>query len=73
VIGVASSKWTVTQLALCTREDAVEAAWAAADPILERHRRAIQYRCGSWGPREADALIAASGTWHNPILGRAKA
>jgi glucose-6-phosphate 1-dehydrogenase len=59
--------------ALFTREDAVEAAWAVIDPVLEHHHRAIQYRRGSWGPKQADALIAASGTWHNPMLGRAKA
>jgi glucose-6-phosphate 1-dehydrogenase len=58
--------------ALFTREDAVEAAWAVVDPVLEHHHRSIQYRRGSWGPKQADALIAASGTWQNPILGRAK-
>lgn len=54
--------------ALFTREDAVEAAWAVVDPVIQHHHRAIRYRRGSWGPKEADALIAASGTWHNPIL-----
>lgn len=52
--------------ALFTREDAVEAAWTAVEPVLRRHRRAIAYRCGSWGPKEADALIADDGRWHNP-------
>lgn len=52
--------------ALFTREDAVEAAWAVVDPVLTRHRRAAPYRRGSWGPEEADALIAADGCWHNP-------
>lgn len=52
--------------ALFTREDAVEAAWAVVDPVLTRHRRALPYRRGSWGPKEADALIAADGGWHNP-------
>jgi len=59
--------------ALFTREDAVEAAWAVVDPVLKYHHRAIQYRRGGWGPKQADALIRASGTWHNPIPGRAKA
>jgi glucose-6-phosphate 1-dehydrogenase len=59
--------------ALFTREDAVEAAWAVVDPVLKHHHRAIQYRRGSWGPKQADALLAASGSWHNPILGRSKA
>jgi len=51
---------------LFTREAAVEAAWAAVDPVLTRHPRAIAYRRGSWGPEEADALIAGHGRWRNP-------
>jgi glucose-6-phosphate 1-dehydrogenase len=53
---------------LFTSEDAVEAAWAVVDPILTQHHRAIPYRRGSWGPKEADELIAPHGTWHNPRL-----
>ena len=49
--------------ALFTREDAVEAAWAAVEPILKVHPRAIRYKRGAWGPGEADALIAGDGGW----------
>ena len=52
--------------ALFTREDAVEAAWAAVDPVLTTHSQVLPYRRGSWGPKAADALIAADGRWHNP-------
>jgi glucose-6-phosphate 1-dehydrogenase len=52
--------------ALFTREDAVEAAWAAVDPVLKTHPRALRYKRGSWGPKQADALIAPHGRWHNP-------
>ena len=52
--------------ALFTREDAVEAAWAVVDPVLKHHGRAHTYRRGSWGPKQADALIAPGGFWHNP-------
>jgi glucose-6-phosphate 1-dehydrogenase len=52
--------------ALFTREDAVEAAWAVVDPVLTAHARVRPYRRGSWGPKEADALIAPDGCWHNP-------
>jgi glucose-6-phosphate 1-dehydrogenase len=52
--------------ALFTRQDAVEAAWAVVDPILAKHSRALPYRRGTWGPKQADALIAANGGWHNP-------
>ena len=54
--------------ALFTREDSVEAAWAVVEPVLKRHRRAIPYPRGSWGPRQADAPIAKDGRWFNPKL-----
>jgi len=52
--------------ALFTREDAVEAAWAVVAPVLKTHHRVRPYKRGSWGPKEADALIASAGRWHNP-------
>lgn len=54
--------------ALFTREDAVEAAWAVVDPVLEHHDRAHPYQPGSWGPKQADLLIAPNGSWHNPVV-----
>ncbi len=53
--------------ALFTREDAVEAAWAVVDPVLTRHHPAQPYPCGSWGPPQADAIIAHGEHWHNPL------
>ena len=52
--------------ALFTREDAVEAAWAVVDPVLKKHHSVRPYKRGSWGPKEADAIIASHGFWHNP-------
>jgi glucose-6-phosphate 1-dehydrogenase len=52
--------------ALFTREDAVEAAWAVVDPVLKTHHRARPYKRHSWGPKAADAIIAAGGSWHDP-------
>jgi glucose-6-phosphate 1-dehydrogenase len=52
--------------ALFTREDAVEAAWAVVDPVLKHHHRVRPYKRHTWGPKEADALIASNGGWHNP-------
>ncbi len=52
--------------ALFTREDAVEAAWTVVDPVLATHHPTRPYKKGSWGPKEADALIAPDGRWHNP-------
>jgi len=51
---------------LFTREDAVEAAWEVVDQVLKHHPRVRPYKRGTWGPKQADALIAADGGWHNP-------
>ncbi|WP_346839945.1 glucose-6-phosphate dehydrogenase [Microbulbifer sp. SAOS-129_SWC] len=53
--------------ALFTHENAIEAAWAVLDPVLAEHPAAIPYPPGSWGPKAADALIAADSFWHNPV------
>lgn len=58
--------------ALFTREDAVDAAWAVVDPVLGISQSVYPYRPGSWGPKQADALIAADRSWHNPILVKEK-
>ena len=58
--------------ALFTREDAVEAAWAAVDPVIKDHNPAFPYKPGSCGPPQADALIAADGGWHNPMREQAR-
>jgi glucose-6-phosphate 1-dehydrogenase len=52
--------------ALFAREDALEAAWAVVDPVLKKHHRVRPYRRHGWGPKEADAIIASNGSWHNP-------
>ena len=52
--------------ALFTREVAVEAAWAVVDSVLEKHHRVRPYRRRTWGPKEADKIIASNGRWHNP-------
>lgn len=51
---------------LFTRKEAVEASWAALDPVLKTYPPALPYKRGSWGPVAADALIAPDGCWHNP-------
>jgi len=52
--------------ALFTREDAVESAWAAVDSVLKHHQRPQPCKRHSWGPKQADAMIASNGGWHNP-------
>jgi len=51
---------------LFAREDAVEAAWRVVDPILSTNTPLYEYDPGTWGPLEADHIIA-NGTWHNPL------
>ena len=51
---------------LFTREDAVEAAWEVVDQVLKHHPRVRPYQRGTWGPKQANALIAAGGRWHDP-------
>jgi glucose-6-phosphate 1-dehydrogenase len=58
--------------ALFTREDAIEAAWAVVDPVLDIFNPVYPYKPGSRGPKQADALIAADGKWHNPKLEKDK-
>lgn len=52
--------------ALFARADCLEATWAVVDPVLTKHHRAVSYKPGSWGPKQADALIKVDGSWHNP-------
>ena len=51
---------------LFVRQDAVEAAWEVVDPVLGNVPPAHEYEPNSWGPLEADHIIAAEGGWHNP-------
>jgi len=51
---------------LFQREDMVEAAWSVVDPVLDvwralPPRNFPNYAAGSWGPREADELLARDG------------
>ena len=51
---------------LFVREDAVEAAWAIVEPILDSASDPHTYAPGSWGPHEADRLTTDVGGWHKP-------
>lgn len=59
------------QSELFARQDVVEAQWRAVEPILGNVTPLSEYDPGSWGPDEAQALIAENGPWINPqIQGR---
>jgi glucose-6-phosphate 1-dehydrogenase len=51
---------------LFARQDTVEAAWRVVDPVLGDAVPVHPYPRGSWGPKEADALLPDGGTWHDP-------
>jgi glucose-6-phosphate 1-dehydrogenase len=47
------------------REDYVEEAWRVVDPAVSSDQ-VLPYEPGSWGPPEADKLVASVGGWYNP-------
>jgi glucose-6-phosphate 1-dehydrogenase len=51
---------------LFAREDGVESAWRVVDRVLREHGPAYPYRPGTWGPRQADALVDDPHGWHHP-------
>jgi glucose-6-phosphate 1-dehydrogenase len=50
---------------LFAREDTVEAEWQVVEPILGDAAPLYEYEPGTWGPGEADQLVADGG-WSNP-------
>ena len=50
---------------LFTRADGIERTWEIVQPILETHDAVYGYEPGSWGPEEANELIAPR-RWHLP-------
>ena len=57
---------------LFARQDSVEAAWAIVDPILGDPTPVHPYEPGTWGPAEADRIIARHGGWRGPEPGHAR-
>ncbi|HBX43457.1 MAG TPA: glucose-6-phosphate dehydrogenase, partial [Deltaproteobacteria bacterium] len=51
---------------LFNREDGVEAAWRVVEPILGSPEPPHEYEPGTWGPIEANDLIASHGGWEDP-------
>jgi glucose-6-phosphate 1-dehydrogenase len=51
---------------LFAREDLVEAQWSIVEPVLGNTTPLLFYKPGSWGPPEADHLLASGDEWHNP-------
>ena len=52
---------------LFARQDTVEAAWRVVQPVLDDVVPVQPYARASWGPSQADALVAAGESWHDPV------
>jgi glucose-6-phosphate 1-dehydrogenase len=53
-----------------SRQDGVEQAWRVLQPLLDSPPPVHPYAKGSWGPAEADRLVAGYGGWHGPWVAR---
>ena len=51
-----------------TRQDGVDEQWRVMQPLLDAPPPVHAYKPGSWGPEEAERLLAGSGSWHTPWL-----
>ncbi len=51
---------------LFARYDTVEAAWRIVEPVIHGPSDLWEYEPGSWGPPQADRLVADVGGWHTP-------
>jgi glucose-6-phosphate 1-dehydrogenase len=51
---------------LFARQDVVEAAWAIVDPVIHGPSPMYDYDPNTWGPSQADALVAGVGGWLTP-------
>jgi glucose-6-phosphate 1-dehydrogenase len=51
-----------------TRQDGVEETWRIMQPLLDAPPPVHGYPQGSWGPAEADQLVADHGGWHDPWI-----
>ena len=49
-----------------TRQDGVEECWRVMAPLLEHPPPVHPYAKGSWGPDEAEQVLAGHGRWHEP-------
>jgi len=48
------------------RQDYVEEAWRIVDPVLGDGIPVHEYEPGTWGPSEANTLVAPEGGWFDP-------
>ena len=51
-----------------TRQDGVEETWRIMQPLLDAPPPVHRYAPGSWGPEEAQSLVAGHGRWYGPWI-----
>jgi glucose-6-phosphate 1-dehydrogenase len=49
-----------------TRQDSIEETWRIMRPLVEHPPPVHRYEPGTWGPKEADQLLAGVGRWLGP-------
>jgi len=49
-----------------TRQDSVEETWRIFEPVISKPPQVHKYAPGSWGPPQAEKLVADYGGWHGP-------
>jgi glucose-6-phosphate 1-dehydrogenase len=54
---------------LFARQDYVEEAWRIVDPILRNVTPVFEYEPHTWGPTQAEQIVASAGGWHDPKPG----
>ena len=50
------------------RQDTLEEAWRVMQPLIDNPGRVRPYAPGTWGPHDADTLVAGCGGWRNPWI-----
>jgi glucose-6-phosphate 1-dehydrogenase len=58
----------VGQTVRFTRQDTVEEQWRVMQPLLDNPPPVHPYAQGSWGPEEANGLLAGHGRWREPWI-----
>jgi glucose-6-phosphate 1-dehydrogenase len=53
-----------------TRQDSIEESWRIFQSLLDSPPPVHPYAPGSWGPAEAERLVAGHGGWHGPWVAK---
>ncbi len=48
------------------RQDTIEEAWRIMQPLIDQPSPIHSYAPGTWGPAEAETLVAGNGGWRDP-------